>query len=333
MSDLLLYGVVGDEIDALSTVAAIKALGPKKAKIRLNTPGGGVWDGNAIAEAVKEHGGIDTHVDALAASMGSVIFLAGNRRTMSPRSRLMIHNPASMVFGDAKTMRKEADVLEGVEVDFAKMYSDASGGKISPEEAQALMDEETWLGPEEAVALGFAHAITGNATACVTIPASMQYRNIPKGLVTMSTGTQEAKPSLLDRLVARITVDTTAVQAELSEASAALADAVAKLADAEGRATAADARANEAVATLEAERTAHTAALAEAVAAAKIEGAQEFAAQNLKASAPEGLPHVEEGMETFTTHSAKWDELRAAGKYEQAGEYYSKHKNSILRGE
>ena len=334
MSELLLYGVVGYEINAAETVAAIKALGSKKAKIRINTPGGSVWDGNAIAEAIKEHGNIHTHVDALAASMGSIIELAGNYRSMSPGTRMMIHNPASMVFGDANTMEKEATVLRGIEVDFAKLYSDASGGKISTEEAQALMDEETWLTPEQALALGFIHEITGKATACAAIPATMQYRNIPKGLVTMSTGTQEAKPSLLDRLVARVTVDTTAIQAELSEASAALTEAVAKIADAEGRATAAEARASEAVAALEAANTAHALALTEAVAAAKIEGAQEFAAHNLKASAPDGMSHVEEGdLETFTTHTAKEKALRESGRLQEAAAYYSAHKKEIFAGE
>lgn len=323
MSDLLLYGAVGWDINALDAVREISKAKGEKLTIRVNSPGGYVWEGLAIASAIQRHGNATTHVDALAASMGSVIFLAGKKRLMATGSRLMIHNPTSFAGGDAADLRSEADVLDGIADDMAKMYSDSTGGKVSVEQAREMMDAETWLSPDEAVALGFAHGIEGKAAAFAKIPETMHFKNAPKEIAQMSEPNTE--PSLVERMLAKVT-GTTEIKAELAKAEGALSEAVAKLADAEGRA-------NEAVAALEAERTAHAAALAEAVAAAKIEGAQEFAAQNLKASAPEGLPHVEEGMETFTTHSAKWDELRAAGKYEQAGEYYSKHKNSILRGE
>lgn len=344
MSEILLYGVVGGEIDAAQSVATIRALGKKSAKIRLNTPGGIVWDGNAIAEAVHEHGGIDTHIDALAASMGSVIFLRGKTRTMAPRSRLMIHNPASFVFGDAKTLRKEADALDSIGIDFAQFYADATDGKISREEALQMMDEETWFTAEQAVALGFAHSVTGSATACAHIPATMQFRNIPKGLATMSTETQEAKPSLLQSILARVGVgaktneidsaraELATTQAELFEAQGAIVDAVAKITEAEARASEAVA----ALATAKAEHAAEVeglkAAHIAALEAAKIEGEQSATAQMLKDNGPEPLPHQEEVEGAPSTHTAKWNALRAAGKHAEAGEYYSKHKSAIFQG-
>jgi ATP-dependent protease ClpP protease subunit len=334
MSDMLLYGVVGEEINALSTVRGIQAMAGKKLMVRLNTPGGSVWDGNCIAEAIREHGNIHTHIDALAASMGSTMFLAGSYRTTSQRARFMMHNPASFVFGDAKTMRKEASVLEGIEVDFAKMYADASGGRITREEAQQLMDEETWLTPEELVAIGFAHAITGNTTAFAPIPVTMQFKNTPKGMYTMSTENEKPKASFASTLMARFTTDVSAIKAELEEASVALSDASMQIVNAEARATAAEARASEAVAALASAQEAHAVALAEAVAAAKIEGAQEFAAHNLKASAPDPVPHVEEeDLETFTTHTAKEKALRESGRLQEAAAYYATHKKEIFAGE
>ena len=136
------------------------------------------------------------------------------------------------------------------------------------------------------------------------------------------TTTQE--PGLLDRMLAKVT-GTETIKAELAKAEGALTEAVGRIESAEARATSAEAA-------LEAAKVEHAAALSAAVAAAKIEGAQEFAAQNLMASAPEPLPHVEESTEAFTTHSAKWDALRASGDFTAAGEYYSKHKNLILEG-
>lgn len=141
------------------------------------------------------------------------------------------------------------------------------------------------------------------------------------------------EPSLVERMLAKVT-GTTEIKAELAKAEGALSEAVAKIADAEGRATAAEARASEAVAALEAANAAHAVALAEAVAAAKIEGAQGFAVHNLKASAPDGLPHVEEGdLGAFTTHTAREQALRNAGRLEEAAAYWATHKKEIFAGE
>lgn len=329
MSDLLLYGAVGWDINALDTVREISKAKGEKLTIRVNSPGGYVWEGLAIASAIQRHGNAITHVDALAASMGSVIFLAGKKRLMATGSRLMIHNPTSFAGGDAADLRSEADVLDGIADDMAKMYSDSTGGKVSVEQAREMMDAETWLSPDEAVALGFAHGIEGKAAAFAKIPETMHFKNAPKEIAQMSEPNTE--PSLVERMLAKVT-GTTEIKAELAKAEGALSEAVAKIADAEGRATAAEARASEAVAALEAANATHAVALAEAVAAAKIEGAQEFAAQTLKVSAPEGLPHVEENSEQLSTHSAKWDALRAAGDHKAAGEYLAKHRDLILEG-
>ena len=131
-------------------------------------------------------------------------------------------------------------------------------------------------------------------------------------------------PGLLERMLGKLTGAET-MKADITRLESALTEAV-------GRVSSAEARATELAAALESAQAAHVVALAEAVATAKIEGAQEFAAQNLKASAPEALPHVEENVEAFSTHSAKWDALRASGDFTAAGEYYAKHKSLILEG-
>ena len=318
MSDLLLYGAIGWDVVALDTVRVISKARGSNLNVRINSPGGYVWEGLAIANAVRGHGAATTYVDGLAASMGSVIFLAGSRRVMAEGSRLMIHNPTSYAGGEAEDLRKEADVLEGIADDMAQMYSDATGGKVTKKKCLEMMDAETWLSPSEALEMGFAHAVEGKATAWAKIPATMHYKNTPKEIAMEN---EKKEPSLLERMVAKFTVDTSAVTAQLDEAVAALADASAKLVNAEARAVAAEA-------TIESMKAEHAAAIA----AAKVEGAQEFAAQNLQSSAPEPLPHVEENTEAFSTHSAKWDALRASGDFKAAGEYYSKHKNLILEG-
>ena len=335
MDDLLLYGVVGWDINALDSVRAIKSSKGKAMSARINSPGGSVWDGLAIAAAIREHGKIETHVDGIAASMGSVLFVSGTVRTMTKGSRLMIHNPSAVAGGEAKDLRKEADVLDNIAGDIAQMYADVSGGKLTPEAARKLMDDETWFSAEEAVAIGLADRVEGQATAYAKIPTTMQVRNLPED-IRMENTTTEPKPSLLDRMLAALTpsaptAELDTIRAELTEASGALVDAVAKL--------------SEANATLEAERTAHAAsvealtaehaaALSSAVEAAKIEGAQSATAQMLQANSPAPLPHVElEAGEPTGTATERWNALRAAGRYEEAGNVYAEHHTAILKGE
>ena len=322
-NDLMIYGAIGWEVSALDSVRAVSEAKGKPLNVRVNSPGGFVWEGLAIANAIKAHGNASTTVDALAASMGSVIFLAGKRRAMASGSRLMIHNPASMAAGDSKDLRAEADVLDGIAADMALMYSESTGGKVSVEDASAMMAAETWLTPEQAVELGFAHSIEGKRTAFARIPETMQYRNAPKEVMQMSTEPNEA-PGLLDRMMAKLT-GTEQMRADLAQAEGALIDATARITSAEARATTAEAA-------LAAAQVEHAAALESAIAAARIEGAQENQRQVLKAAAPNPVPHVEESTETFATHSAKWDSLRASGDHVAAGKYYEAHRNQILAG-
>lgn len=135
----------------------------------------------------------------------------------------------------------------------------------------------------------------------------------------MSTETPEA-PGLLDRMMAKLT-GTEQVRAELAQADALLADAVCRLSAAEARATTAEAA-------LETAKAEHAAALE----AARIEGAQANQRANLQGAAPAPLAHVEENTETATTHSAKWDALRASGDHEAAGKYLAAHRLEILEG-
>lgn len=130
--------------------------------------------------------------------------------------------------------------------------------------------------------------------------------------------------SLLDRILSKFSpapdqsFELATARAELSEASAALVDAAAKINDLSTQ-----------IETMKAE---HAAALETAKAEARIEGEQSATAQMLKDNGPEPLPHQEEVEGAPSTHTAKWNALRAAGKHAEAGEYYSKHKSAIFQG-
>ena len=318
MSDLMIYGAIGWDVNALDTVREISKAKGKPMNVRVNSPGGYVWEGLAIANALRGHGQADTFVDGIAASMGSVIFLAGKKRTMASGTRLMIHNPTSFAGGESKDMRKEADVLDGIADDMALMYSESTGGIVSVEKAREMMDAETWLSPEEAVALGFAHGITGKATAYAKIPQAMAYRNIPKEAY-LSTEENAPEPGLLDRMMAKLT-GTESMRADIAKMETALAESLQRTMKTETDLASVNAA-------MEAMKAEHAAALE----AARIEGAQAHEKSRLQGSAPEPLPHVEEQTETFTTHTAKEAAMRASGDPE-AAKYYAQHKHLIMEG-
>lgn len=159
------FGVLAEDF-----IKDLNDLTAKTIHIRFNTPGGSVFDGTAIFNAIKQHkSNTVSHIDGLAASIASVIALASDEVRIAENAFFMIHNPWSIVIGDSETMRKEADLLDKVGGTIAKAYTDKSGK--SADEVKAMMDEETWLSAEEALEMGFVDAIDegGNEKARATL--------------------------------------------------------------------------------------------------------------------------------------------------------------------
>jgi ATP-dependent Clp endopeptidase proteolytic subunit ClpP len=162
-AEILLFGEIGMwGITAKDFTNELKELGPRDRYIvRINSPGGDVFEGAAIYNALRRlKGDVEVHVDGLAASMASVIAMAGDKIVMGEASMMMIHNPWSFAIGEAEDMRKQADVLDKVKASILKAYTKRSGK--SEEDVSALMDAETWLTAEEAVAEGFADEVDGD---------------------------------------------------------------------------------------------------------------------------------------------------------------------------
>lgn len=154
------YGVsASDFVKTLGTVTA------STINLHINTPGGNVFDGIAIYNALVDHKAkVVTHIDGLAASMGSVIALAGDVVNMAENAMFMIHNPWSAVIGDAAAMRKAADVLDKIrEGSLLGIYKKKTS--IDEDELKSLMDAETWMTAEDAAIYGFIDNITGSVDA------------------------------------------------------------------------------------------------------------------------------------------------------------------------
>lgn len=149
--------------------------------VRVNSPGGSVSHAVAIKTMIEQwKGPVSIQIDGLAASAASYIAMARNAGevTIADGSLFMIHNPWSGVIGDAKTMRKEAEVLDKLGSDLAKAYADRT--KIDAAELQQMMDEETWLTADEAVAKKFVSAKIEVAAAAFVIPEAMGFKHPPE---------------------------------------------------------------------------------------------------------------------------------------------------------
>lgn len=162
--DITIYGDITSwryaESD-MSSYLLSKQIDGAKAKhinVYINSYGGEVAEGVAIYTALKRHAAeVHTYCDGFACSIASVIFMAGDMRTMYDTSMLMIHNAWTCADGNASELRKAADDLEKISEASANAYR--AGVKIDDDTLQRLLDEETWLTSQESLDMGFATEI------------------------------------------------------------------------------------------------------------------------------------------------------------------------------
>ena len=155
-AEILIY----DEISAFGITAKqfakdLKALGsPKKITLRINSPGGDVFDASAIHNQLKRHSARKVvTIDGLAASAASVIAMAGDEIVMPENAMMMIHDPAAIVIGTAADMLAMADALDKVKGTLIAAYRRSNQ---SDKTIAAWMSDETWFTAAEAVAAGLA---------------------------------------------------------------------------------------------------------------------------------------------------------------------------------
>jgi len=188
-AEIYIYEMIGEDFfgDGLSAKGFQKDLSAIKANqidLHLNSPGGEVFDGLAIYNLLLQHPAkVTTYVDGIAASIVSVIALAGDTVHMAENALFMIHNPRGMSVGGAEDMRKMAERLDVVRGSISKAYISKTG---KPEdEIHDLMDVETWMTADEAIELGFADEITAkiDMAACAEFVPVMEkagFKNIPQ---------------------------------------------------------------------------------------------------------------------------------------------------------
>jgi ATP-dependent Clp endopeptidase proteolytic subunit ClpP len=180
--EILLYGVVGDPCDGLDAVSLVNAIGQASddISVRINSLGGLVFDGFAVFNALKQSPkSVTVHIDGIAGSIASIIAMAGDRIIMAENAVMMIHKPSDGTYGVATELRATADRLDMLQSQLVNIYADRTG--MTPEELSPLLDAETWMTAQEALAMHFIDEIAGAATATNMLDASkFGFRKVPE---------------------------------------------------------------------------------------------------------------------------------------------------------
>jgi len=180
-AQILLFDYVGwpyndprDLIHALSDMGDVT--------VRINSPGGDVFDGSAISNALASHkGNVTTRVEGLAASIASVIAVAGKKVQAYDNTMLMIHNAWTVVVGNQYEMRDIADLLEKIDGNILDAYQKKT--KLGKKEISEMMKNTTWMTAKEAKEKGFVDTIVDGKSVKAAFDLHM-FNNVPDDIIS-----------------------------------------------------------------------------------------------------------------------------------------------------
>ena len=164
-AEIFIYDEIGYwGIQSKQFIQELQALDAETVHVRINSPGGSVFEGLAIANAMRALAAkVITHVDALAASIASVIALAGDEVHMAENSFLMIHEAWTISIGNSAALRKDANLLDKIGGSITDAYVKKTGASV--DQVNAWMAAETWFTAAEAEAEGFVDVVDTQSDA------------------------------------------------------------------------------------------------------------------------------------------------------------------------
>lgn len=310
-------------ITANDFIAELKDLGDvDEINVRISSGGGSIVEGNAIFNALKRHPAkVITHIDSIAASMASVIAMAGDEVRMAANALFMIHNPWTASIGGAEKLRKDADLLDKMENNIRNSYDRSN---LSVDELSAAMDADTYYTAEEALEAGFIDSI-GDANLAAASIGDMEtikgFASIPQAKIDEIKITCQAKQ--IEALDARATELAGDLDIERENVATANAEVVALKEDA-----------TKASAKLETLTTEHVAALATATEQTQ-KAISAKAAEMLAESGTPPIDNEPEGAEgnahKMDRETAKdgYDKLVALRDFQGAQEFFAEHQDLL----
>jgi len=168
----------GDAVSAKSFHNELKNLSDKITNIdvRINSPGGDVFDGITIYNRLKQHKAkVTTYVDGMAASIASIIALAGDEVIFSEGASMMIHKPWTLTAGNSLELQETIDRLEDVEEQLVGIYARKTG--LDRSEIKNMLAKETWFLADEAIELGFADKSMEGMAIAASMEKAVWIRN------------------------------------------------------------------------------------------------------------------------------------------------------------
>jgi ATP-dependent Clp protease protease subunit len=157
-AEVLLYGYIDNyDVSAGDFVKELRSLEKEfgTINVRINSGGGSVFEGFAIYNAMKQSKAtINTYIDGLAASMASIIAIAGKKVYMSKMARFMTHQPSTGSYGNSEEMRKNADLLDGLEKTMCAIYAGKTGKSLEDCKTKFMNGKDNWFSAEDAIKEG-----------------------------------------------------------------------------------------------------------------------------------------------------------------------------------
>ncbi len=182
-AEIMIYDDIGEGwVGGISSKAFINDLGKlpkvKTVNVRIHSEGGSVFEGHAIYNAIKRlDARVEVDVDGLAASIASVIAMAGDEIRMAENGFMMIHDPWMVAAGTSEELRDAAETMDKVREVLLKTYVKRTGG--DEEKISAMMAEETWMNADEALEMGFIDSITEDMQMAASVKHPDRYKHVP----------------------------------------------------------------------------------------------------------------------------------------------------------
>ena len=173
-------GIFGDGISADRFRKDLVSLGQvSQINLRINSPGGDVFDGLAIYNTLVQHPAqIVVDIDGLAASIASIIAMAGDEVRMAANGFVMIHNPVGLAMGDSSEMDRVGALLRQVKSSLVDTYSRRTGA--AADRLSAWMDDETWFNASDASQFGFVDYVTEEQKLAAHAGWLERFRHVPR---------------------------------------------------------------------------------------------------------------------------------------------------------
>ncbi len=186
-AEILIYEQIGKNywddsgVSAKEFVKELNALDVDTITLRINSPGGNVFEGNVIYNALRAHPAeVDVHIDGIAASIASVIAMAGDTINIPENGMIMIHDPSGGTWGTSADMRKTAEALDKIKIGIIAAYRGKTD--LENDTLAEMMTEETWMTAEEAVEQGFADVVGEPTHATAHFSQLKNFKNTPERL-------------------------------------------------------------------------------------------------------------------------------------------------------